>query len=227
MEKGIYPLSDEMDAEDIEQENKLREIEGKRKVSKRRNRVIRLGYGLVVPKGAHLLWKTNPINLEAIEQISAWLLHRESKIQLAVLDYLDDPDQEQFVAVLSLIDRRFHHRLPKKITLMELILNSLPSTYEDLVVMAKREHRSKRPEAAVRQNLRNLISRKEAWIDERGVHHYIHERRTKNHRPGSRASGKRKGGRPRATRTIGDNGDKEEGRREDKDTRKAHKEKRR
>lgn len=212
--------------EEIAQENALRGLEGRKKISRKRNRHKELSYGIQAPTNSTPLWMTPLPDLRSVEILSEWLLQQSETIQGAVLDYLDRPNQDQFIAALSLIDREFPLIESRETTLMELMLNAMPATIDDMVLMARREHNSKRPSAAVRQNIRNLVKRKEAWVDEEGRYHYLYENRKEDPHTSQRDNESAKPGRPRATRTIGTRREEEERRRKDKDTRQATKEKR-
>ena len=99
--------------------------------------------------------------------MSEWLLAQSEIISHAVLDYLDEHNEDQLHRVLRIIGKKFKP-VNKEVTLTELITRALPTTLEKLYVMARREHRSKRPEAAIRTILRGLEKRREVYKDEQG-----------------------------------------------------------
>jgi len=68
-----------------------------------------------------------------------------------------------------LIDREQKAVTPKKkYSLKDLVVRSLPRTTEGLYELARREHHSLRPEAAIRQTIRNLKKRGVVAENERG-----------------------------------------------------------
>ena len=72
-----------------------------------------------------------------------------------MVEYLEDPDELQLerlaaVAGLEIKPREY----VKPATLTDMIMRALPATRDELYDLARQHHRSKRPEAAVRQTIR-------------------------------------------------------------------------
>ncbi len=117
-----------------------------------------LAYGLIAPDNTLPLWIPEIPNIQVILKLSNWLLKQEEKIKEVILDYLDNPGDDKFWSILVLLD--VDHPPPKKIregSLIDLMLRSLPASKEELYEIAIREHKSNRPESAVRTNLRRLL----------------------------------------------------------------------
>ena len=154
--------------EDFEQESILQGLEGKkRKVFSRKVlEIVNLTYGLIAPEDAEPLGPTPPTpNVEAIEQLSTWMLQQSERLRHAILDYLDDPRDRQIIRILTMLNLKFHPIEMREITLTQLMLDSLPTNMESLYELARREHKSKRPHAAVRVILRSLLRKGEVVLD--------------------------------------------------------------
>lgn len=109
------------------------------------------------------------LNIAALEKVIEWSTEQASIVRLAVVEYLESPDDERLSDVLNLCGiEKENRKTRKEDTLTALLKRSLPATLEELYVVARRNHRSNRPEAAVRQTLRNLKKRGLVSEDERG-----------------------------------------------------------
>lgn len=157
----IYTLPPPLTKEDLKQEKELSRLTGKKPPSWRRNLVKELAYGYKPPANSVPIGTPPAIDLESIVELTEWLLIQSEKVKEAVLDYLDSPKDNQLWRIMSILELRFIAP-PKKspsTTLTSVILDSLPSTKEELFKVALQEFVSKRPEAAVRTILRNLVRR--------------------------------------------------------------------
>jgi len=124
-----------------------------------------------VPTAGTLLGEDAPtINFAALDTVIEWATSQAGAVQLAVVEYLEEPDDPHLDAVLDLIDQKAPTREARKETpLAQLIVRALPATMEALYALGRRQHRSNRPEAAVRQTVRSLKKRGLAFEDERGT----------------------------------------------------------
>lgn len=166
--EALYYILPGTSDEDRQQLREVDKLEGKTLSRSRKvDEIKELSYGLVPVEDAIPLWTGEVPDPEVIEKLSEWLLAQSEIISHAVLDYLDEPNEDQLHKVLRIIGKTFKP-VNKEITLTELITRALPTTLEKLYVMARREHRSKRPEAAVRTILRGLEKRREVYKDEQG-----------------------------------------------------------
>lgn len=127
------------------------------------------GYGLVPGEG-QIVDENFTINFRALERIIEWSMEQSALVRLAVVEYLEEPGDEHLEAVLDLIDVQapVAGTKRKEASLTSLIVHALPATIEELYVLARRQHRSHRPEAAVRQTIRNLRKKGSLLEDERG-----------------------------------------------------------
>jgi len=169
VENNLHLLPDKYSKEDLKQENVLAKLEGRGKVSRKRNLEKELAYGLVAPDIAQPLWTPEIPDLDAIEVLSTWLLQQAEVIKQAVLNYLEDPNEGYFFKVLVLLDLKFIPLMKEK-SLVSVILEALPADKDTLYDLAIRVHHSKRPTAAVRVTLRYLARRDEITKDEEGIY---------------------------------------------------------
>ena len=153
--------------EDHEQEKILSNLEHRKPRSQRRNQLRELSYGLRPGAGDVPVWAgLDEINYDAIERLADWTIMQAERVQQAVFTYLDNPTDNQLFRITALLELRFPRISAKPGSLLELQLRSMPCTLEDMYELARREHPSKRPEAAVRANLRNLVERGEVELRE-------------------------------------------------------------
>jgi len=113
--------------------------------------------------------QSRAINFAALDSLIEWASQQADLVRLAVVEYLEEPDDEHLEAVLDLVDEKAPTSERKKeASLASLIERALPATMEELYVLGRRQHRSNRPEAAVRQTIRSLTRRGRVFEDERG-----------------------------------------------------------
>jgi len=155
----VYVLPPILNREDLKQEKELSKLTGKKPPSWRRSQLKELAYGHKPPEDSVPIGTPPEIDLGSIAELTEWLLVQSEKVKAAVLDYLDSPKDNQLWRVMSILELRFIHVPERAVTLTSVILDSLPSTKEDLYKIALQEFVSKRPEAAVRTILRNLVKR--------------------------------------------------------------------
>lgn len=166
-EQVLYPLSGPT-PQDLAQDLELRKLT---KTRVRAERVREYGYGVAPGDGAVPAWyQPQRAEPHALEMLINWTLSQSSIVRAAVIDYLEDPDHD-LKRVVSLIHSIPIAERPSAGTLTDLIRRSLPCDLDQLYELARREHPSRRPEAAVRQIIRNLTRRGSIVIDEFGVYH--------------------------------------------------------
>lgn len=176
--------------EDIRQERALAELERRRGVRRTRtDRAREYGYGLMPEDD----W-ANPFAPEApdphvVETLVSWVMSQERHVAVKVMDYLDNPNPDTLRQVKDAVDVQMtlevHREVP--LTLTELILKNLPADVPTLYDLARREHTSRRPEAAVRQIIRNLTKRGTIAGDSEGVYHVLQRSRSGSDQTGQGA----------------------------------------
>jgi len=153
--------------EDLAQETALATLEGRRPPS-RYHRVSssqksrEYGYGLLPEDSAVSVFCPTPPDPHVIETIIQWTMAQSRNIAVKVLNYLENPDDTLLQNIREMVDCKVEIQAYGRSTstLTDLILRALPASPEQLYALARQEHRSRRPEAAVRQTLRNLQRRK-------------------------------------------------------------------
>lgn len=150
--------------EDIQQDMMLARYTGKRTSMKRLQEEKAIGYGVHPIPDAIPIWSIVPRpDYRMIELLAEFMVQQEEGIKSQLLAYLEEPDEGRLKEVVRILGGTLEHR-PAPITLTQLILKSLPATLDDLYQLADKTHLSKKPKAAVRQNIRNLLKRREvAW----------------------------------------------------------------
>lgn len=188
MVSKVHLLPDDGE-EDYAQDNVLANLEGKKRKDRRQGRIRQLSYGLRPRAGDIPAWgNLDEINFDAIERLADYLLGTEARITAAILEYLDDPGDRSFFRVVGILQLKLTP-FPKKGSLIEMMLRSMPTKLDDLYDMARNSHDAKRPEAAVRANLRNLMDRGEVVLDDEGTYKRTRKRRKRdNPRKSKRAS---------------------------------------
>ena len=151
--------------EDDEQEALLAKLEnrayrgGYRFAYSRRPREY--GYGLLPSDDWQMPFAPEAPDPGTVERLISWVMSQERHVAIRVMDYLDDPSTESLERIKEVVDAgmttELHRHRPA--TLTDLITRALPASMPQLYDLARREHVSKRPEAAVRQILRNLVKR--------------------------------------------------------------------
>lgn len=162
---ALPPLS----LEDIRQERALAELEGRKPQRSRfayQRRDREYGYGLLPQDDWQSPFAPPAPDPATVEALIDWVMSQERHVAVRVMDYLDDPRPELLNRVKEVIDVGMTletHQQVKDVTLTDLICRALPANMATLYDLARREHMSRRPEAAVRQIIRNL--RKRGVID--------------------------------------------------------------
>lgn len=167
------------DREDVEQEMALQRLLGKEPKRPPRSVVYgrEMSYGLITPDGVPPLDTGSSVNMEALETLMEWLQTQSDQIQVAVLAFLADPENtRRWKTVARLINiveipQPSPEEKRRSQSLVGLILRVLPANIDDLYQMARQQHPSRRPEAAVRQILRRLT--REQKVVKRGDLYYV------------------------------------------------------
>lgn len=165
--------------EDDEQEALLAKLEnrayrgGYRFAYSRRPREY--GYGLLPSDAWHMPFAPEAPDPATVERLIGWVMSQERHVAVRVMDYLDDPSSESLERIKEVVDvgmtMEIKHNRPA--TLTDLILRTLPASMPELYNLARREHVSKRPEAAVRQIIRNLVKRGTIEMDSEETFHAV------------------------------------------------------
>lgn len=166
MVRKLHILPDTETQEDHEQEEVLANLEHRKPRSQQRNKQRELSYGLRPGASDVPVWAgRDEINYDAIERLADWTLEQAERVQQMVFAYLDEPEDKQLFRITALLSLQFPEVDERPGTLLDLMLRSLPATLDSWYELARREHHSKRPEAAVRANIRNLLERGEITLD--------------------------------------------------------------
>ena len=156
--------------EDIRQEMAISHLTGKKASMRRLQGPKDLGYGLRPASDAIPVWSiVHRPDFTTLEKLTEFILDQEESIKREILAYLVEPNESQLSVIIKAlgIEQRPAPQKPP-ITLTDLILKALPATLDELYALARVAHQSRKPEAAVRQNVRNLIRRERiAWEGER------------------------------------------------------------
>ena len=149
------------DAEDRQQDHELRELEKAQNLPLSPPTHSRdYLYGARASSEAIPAFSQLAPDWDLLEKLAEWGLQQSAKVKLALLEYLEDPTETQlseFLEIAGLVDNSPLSKKP--LSLSKLIQQVLPATQDELYSLARTHHRSKRPEAAVRQTLRTLIKK--------------------------------------------------------------------
>jgi len=113
----------------------------------------------VAERGVPLFYQEQPVpNLEAVEELVRWALKQTEMIQEVIWAFLDDPDGmlETTLEKLGLEEKEATRDERKPISSTQLVRDSLPATYDELLILVQANTFNKRPAATVRQILRRL-----------------------------------------------------------------------
>lgn len=101
---------------------------------------------------------------EVVQMLINWAVHQNQEISRAVLDFLEEPNDDELETLVSLLQSAGLARKVKPSsngrlsdTLTAYLLKK-PSTKEELYEYTRTIHQATRPEAAVRQYLRRAVS---------------------------------------------------------------------
>lgn len=192
-EESLYKLPPTMTREDALQEHALAKLENRRSrgylraVASKQPREY--GYGLLPQDD----WQ-NPFAPEApdpsvVQTLIEWVMSQERHVAVRVMDYLDNPGPDTLEAIREVVDIKVAVDAARTtpMTLTDLIIKNLPCDVPTMYDLARREHLSKRPEAAVRQIIRNLTRRGIIAGDSEGVYHVLQRRGSGGATPSSAA----------------------------------------
>lgn len=161
--------------EDVEQDLHVARLEGRELRHSRWHHSSvnsETGYGLNAD-GVGQVWpRPEGVDPDVTERLISWVIQQQMFVTLAVLEYLEDPTPDHLQHVLTLVtevNQEARSERRRDPTLSSLLIRSLPATRDQLYELARREHPSRRPEAAVRQTLRNLIKQGRVREDAGGV----------------------------------------------------------
>jgi len=165
--------------DDVRQERALAALEGKvvhrsRFAYQRRDREY--GYGLTPQDDWQSPFAPPAPDPAVVESLITWVMSQERHVAVRVMDYLDSPSPELLERVKEVIDVGMTletHRQVREVTLTDLICRALPANMTTLYELARREHMSRRPEAAVRQIIRNLRKRGAIDMDSEEMWHAV------------------------------------------------------
>lgn len=145
--------------EDIRQDMALSRITGRRASMKRLKEGKDIGYGLHPSPDAIPIWSIVPRpDFKLFERLAEFVLEQEEGIKRHIVAYLSEPDEGKLRDIVKALGKDLEEkRIP--MTLTELILKSLPAKLDELYQLAIKVHVSRKPNAAVRQNIRNLEKR--------------------------------------------------------------------
>lgn len=157
---GILP-------EDIRQDIAISRLTGRKSSMKKLKEGKDIGYGLHPSPDAIPIWSIVPRpDFKLFEQLAEFVLNQEELIKQRIVEYLSEPDEGKLQAVVIALGKDLEEK-KVPLTLTELIFKSLPATLDELYELAIKVHISRKPQAAVRQNIRNLISRgRVQWEDD-------------------------------------------------------------
>lgn len=163
--------------EDLKQDQEVAKLENRRVRHSPRVRPPReYGYGLLPADDWQNPFAPAAPDPDVVAQLIDWVMSQERHVAVKVMDYLDDPNPDTLEAVKEAVDIGMTletHKPHRDLTLTDLIQRSLPCDMSGLYELARREHASKRPEAAVRQIIRNLTKRGVVTVDEQGTFHAV------------------------------------------------------
>lgn len=99
-----------------------------------------------------------PISLESIELLIEWSLYQVKEVQQVIWRFLENPEDQLQSTLESLKELGIIEDLPKpkpQVTIKDLILKSLPATFDELVqLVVMVSPNTRRPEATIRQFIR-------------------------------------------------------------------------
>jgi len=175
-ETPLSPLfSPGIDPQDIEQEAQLLILEGKvpnRRLIRARLQPRELCYT------AHEVYEqseafTPQVTFEAeevIEKLVNWAIHQTEIIQEQIYSFLEEPEDllEETLALLQDEHIISETTAPSRPTgsATQLILRSLPASFDQLVHIVTEVSSPRRPQATVRQAMRTLTKRNQAQADQ-------------------------------------------------------------
>lgn len=154
--------------EDIKQEMAIARLTGKKASMKKLMDRKDIGYGLQPLPEAIPIWSivTRP-DYRLFEELAQYILAQEESLKKEILAYLAEPDDGRLATIVRALGNEIQVERKKPLTLTELLFKNLPLTLAEMYVFARAAHPSKKPEAAVRQIIRNMLKRKEvAWESE-------------------------------------------------------------
>lgn len=177
-ERLLYPR---VDAEDVRQEVDLRKWQGlrvSRRVIEQRMTAETGMIPLYVGEGGSSPWDDGEAipSPMTVQRLVEWALTQTGEIQSLIWVFLDSPSKRLEPTIHALrasgaIAETSQERVERKVTLGNLLLRSLPATFEQLVAVVQRNQSSKRPQATVRQFIRR--NERRGMIHQcEGVYHY-------------------------------------------------------
>lgn len=118
----------------------------------------------ILDRGVPLFQQFHPEpNLEAVEQLVKWAFEQTESVQEAIWEFLEDPEAllEKTIEKLGLQKLDEEHGRQRKRekgekSLTQLVRDSLPASYDDLLLLIQANCINERPAATIRQILRRL-----------------------------------------------------------------------
>jgi hypothetical protein len=168
--------------EDVNQEIWLLQQSGKnpRRDLVRKRLESRLVEGIFsdIPDGidVQLPWLDyRPISLESIEFLVEWSLSQVKEVQQIIWNFLEDPEDQLQPTLELLMELGIIEEIPQpkpQVTIKDLILKSLPATFDDLVQLVLMvSPNTRRPEATIRQFIRRHQRSGAIKLKEGKIHH--------------------------------------------------------
>lgn len=188
-------LIPEVDEDDVAQEAKLLEFRkpgvkaNKALIRKRlenRSRRVVLFYDLSAQRSVSTEFFEDHLPEapeHVISRLLSWCQDQPPHLQALLFDFLENPEFEKIDGILSQIAMVTHSRVPAEPTparasLAQLIFRSIstnkdePTSIEDLYDIARTQHISARPEAAVRQTIRTYLQKRVIYQSPSGEKSY-------------------------------------------------------
>lgn len=158
----VHPI---IEADDIEQEVALLHLQGKRasrKIVEKRLAAEMDSTPLYAGDEGTSPWRDSPVpSPQVIQRLTSWTLFQALDVQFIVWEFLESPD-DHFDSTLRALRKRgvipsAKARSKRRGNLGRTLVHALPASFDELVEVVQENHKTKRPQATVRQFLRRNI----------------------------------------------------------------------